>query len=358
MSTDANNLVPDDPQLLQDITELTKESKQQAAQQLNAQLTELYWRIGKRLSEFVLGGERAAYGQQVIRHLSRELTAQHGRGWSAKQLHHCLRFAETFPDEAIVSAVRRQLSWTHIKSLIYVQDALKREFYCQLAIQERWSTRTLAERMDSQLYERTAISNKPEETIQAELTRLEQGEQISQDLLLKDPYVLDFLGLNDSYLERDLEDAILREIQQFLLELGTGFSFIGRQYRIQIDDDDYAIDLLFYNRKLQRLVAIDLKVGRFKPEYKGQMELYLRWLAKNEQQEGEQPPLGIILCAEKKHEQIELLELDAAGIHVAEYLTTLPPKEILQARLQEAMERARLRLAAKTEDEKGVDDEC
>ena len=352
MSPDAKDLIPDDSQLFRDIASLIKDSKQQAAQQLNAQLTELYWRIGKRFSESVLGGERAAYGQQVIRDLSRELTVQHGRGWSAKQLHHCLRFAETFPDFEIVSALRRQLSWTHIKSLIYLDDPLKREFYRQLAVQERWSTRTLAERMDSQLYERTAISNKPEETIQSELTRLEEGGRMSPDLLLKDPYILDFLGLNDSYLERDLEDAILRELQQFLLELGTGFSFIGRQYRIQVDDDDYAIDLLFYNRKLRRLVAIDLKVGRFKPEYKGQMELYLRWLAKHEQQEGEQPPLGIILCAEKKYEQIELLELDAAGIHVAEYLTTLPAKEILQTKLQEAMARARLRLAAKAEDEK------
>jgi hypothetical protein len=188
MNADANNLVPDDSQLLQDITGLIKESKQQAAQQLNAQLTELYWRIGKRLSEFVLGGERAAYGQQVLRHLSKELTAQHGSGWSAKQLHHCLRFAETFPDEAIVSALRRQLSWTHIKSLIYVQDALKREFYCQLAIQERWSTRTLAERMDSQLYERTAISNKPEETIQAELTRLKTGTRAQQGVFPESMY--------------------------------------------------------------------------------------------------------------------------------------------------------------------------
>ena len=356
MSHDVKDLVPDDSQLFRDITSLIKESKQQAVQQLNAQLTELYWRVGKRLSEAVLSGERAAYGQQVIRELSKKLTAQYGRGWSVKQLHHCLRFAEVFPAPEIVYALRRQLSWTHIRRLIYVQDELKREFYRQLAVQERWSTRTLAERMDSQLYERTAISNKPAETIEKELALLEQG-QISPELLLKDPYLLDFLGLNDSYLERDLEDAILRELQQFLLELGTGFSFIGRQYRIQVDDDDYTIDLLFFNRKLRRLVAIDLKVGRFKPEYKGQMELYLRWLAKHEQQEGEASPLGIILCAGKKHEQIELLELDAAGIHVAEYLTTLPPKEVLQLRLQEAMERARLRLAAKAKSLEGIDDD-
>ncbi len=357
MSSDSDRLSADHLALFRDVSQLIGDSRKRAAQHLNSQLTDLYWRIGRRLSVSVLGGERAAYGKKVISRLSGDLTARYGRGWSTKQLHHCLRFAETIPDPEIVSALQRQLSWSHIKALIYVDDGLKREFYRQLAIQERWSTRTLAERMESQLYERTAISNKPEETIRKELARLEKDGLLTQDLLLKDPYILDFLGLNDSYLERDLEDAILRELQKFLLELGTGFSFIGRQYRIQVDDDDYVIDLLFYNRKLRRLVALDLKVGRFKPEYKGQMELYLRWLAKYEQQDGELPPLGIILCAEKKHEQIQLLELDAAGIHVAEYLTELPPKEVLQARLEEAVEQARLRLGAQADEEEGSDNE-
>jgi len=173
---------------------------------------------------------------------------------------------------------------------------------------------------------------------------------MSAQLILKDPYVLDFLELNDSYLEKDLEDAILRDLQQFLLELGSGFTFMARQFRIQVDDDDYYIDLLFYNRKLKRLVALDLKVGRFKPEYKGQMELYLRWLSKYEQEEDENPPLGIILCAGKKQEQIELLELDEAGIHVAEYLTSLPPKAVLAKRLHQAMLDARQRLGTVSEE--------
>jgi predicted nuclease of restriction endonuclease-like (RecB) superfamily len=194
------------------------------------------------------------------------------------------------------------------------------------------------------LYERTALSHKPEETIRQDLDQLRQTQQPSPDFLLKDPYILDFLDLNDRYLEKDLEDAILRDIEQFLLELGVGFTFIARQKRLQIDNDDYYIDLLFYNRKLKRLVAIDLKLGNFKPEYKGQMELYLRWLAKYEQEADEQPPLGIILCAGKKQEQIELLELDKSGIHVAEYLTVLPPKELLQAKLQQAIATARRRL--------------
>lgn len=320
-------------------------AKARAAQHLNAELTELYWQIGHRLSTVVLGGHRGSYGQEAISGLAKRLTEQHGRGWSAKQLRHCLRFSETFADHSIVSALRRQLSWTHLKTVIYLQDPLEREFYVRMATQERWSTRTLAARIDSQLYQRTAISKRPETTIRRELASLEGEGQVSEALLLKDPYLLDFLGLNDSYLEKDLEDAILRELQQFLLELGTGFTFIARQYRIQVDDDDYVIDLLFYNRKLKRLVAIDLKVGRFKPEFKGQMELYLRWLAKHDQEPGESLPLGIILCAGKKHEQIELLELGAAGIHVAEYMTSLPPREMLEARLKQAIQNAKLRIS-------------
>lgn len=337
------------PDLVRDVATLIDEARQRAAQHVNAELTELYWRVGKRLAIEVLGGERAAYGKQIIASLSGELTSRYGRGWTAKQLHHCVRFAEIFPAEEIVSTLCRQLSWSHLRRLIYVEDSTKREFYLTMAKTERWSVRQLAERMDSQLFERTAISRKPDETIRRELAQLQEQGTMSEELVLKESLHSRLPNLNDSYLEKDLEDAILRELQQFLLEMGSGFSFVARQYRIQIDNDDYYIDLLFYNRKLRRLVVIDLKVGSFKPEYKGQMELYLRWLAKNEQEPGEEPPLGIILCAGKKQEQIELLELDAAGIHVAEYLTTLPPREVLQQRLHEAVHNARARLSARQE---------
>jgi len=330
--------------LFAEVKTLIQTAKQQAAVAVNAELTLLYWQVGKRLADEVLKGERADYGKQVIKSLSKQLTQSVGKGWSAQQLRHCLRFSETFPDQEIVYALRRQLSWTHIRSLMYIDDGLKREFYISMATQERWSTRTLAERIDSQLFERTAISKKPDQTISQELKLLRDSGQVNQNLILKDPYVLDFLGLNDSYLEKDLEDAILRELEQFLLELGSGFTFIARQKRLQIDDDDFYIDLLFYNRKLKRLVAIDLKVGRFKAEYKGQMELYLRWLAKHEQEADENPPLGIILCAGKKQEKIELLELDQSGIHVAEYLTVLPPKAELEQTLHQAVINAKLRL--------------
>jgi predicted nuclease of restriction endonuclease-like (RecB) superfamily len=336
-------LQPSEP-LFQEIRQLIDAAKQRAAVAINTEITLLYWQIGHRIQTEILQGQRAEYGKQIIASLSQQLTQAYGKGWSEKHLRHCLRLVETFPDDQIVSTLCRQLSWSHLRMFIYMDDLLKREFYIEFTQLEHWSVRQLQERINSMLYERTALSRKPEDTIRHDLEELRQTRQISPDLLLKDPYILDFLDLSDRYLEKDLEDAILRDIEQFLLELGAGFTFIARQKRLQIDNDDYYIDLLFYNRKLKRLVAIDLKLGNFKPEYKGQMELYLRWLAKYEQETDEQPPLGIILCAGKKQEQIELLELDKSGIHVAEYLTVLPPKEVLQAKLQQAIATARRRL--------------
>lgn len=335
--------------LLNEVRNLIDSARERAAAAVNAELSLLYWRIGHRIRAEVLGGARAEYGRQVIASLAGALTAEYGRGWSEQQLRHCLRVAEVFQDEAILSAVRRELSWTHIKTLMYVDDPLRREFYLELCRLERWSSRQLQERMDSMLFERSAISRKSADAIGHDLAQMRQERRVQPDVLLKDPYVLDFLGLNDHYLEKDLEDAILREMQQFLLELGAGFTFVARQKRLQIDNDDFYIDLLFYNRKLKRLVAIELKLGSFKAEYKSQMELYLRWLAKHEQEPDELPPLGIILCAGKKQEQIELLELDRSGIHVAEYLTVLPSRETLRAKLHQSIETARLRLRAKPE---------
>ncbi|MEM7391875.1 MAG: PDDEXK nuclease domain-containing protein, partial [Verrucomicrobiota bacterium] len=212
--------------------------------------------------------------------------------------------------------------------------------------------RTLRDKIRSMLFERTAISKKPEEVARAELAELRTEEQLSPDLVFRDPYILDFLGLHDRYLEKDLEDAILRELETFLLELGDGFAFLARQRRIQIDADDFYLDLLFYHRPLKRLIAIDLKLGDFKAEYKGQMELYLRWLAKHEQQAGEESPLGLILCAGKKEEQIELLELGQSGIHVAEYLTELPARELLEQKLHKAIEVSRARFEGKEGEDK------
>ncbi|MBX3170461.1 MAG: DUF1016 family protein [Candidatus Eremiobacteraeota bacterium] len=331
--------------LINKVSELIESSRQKVAASVNAELTLLYWRIGRLLQSEIATGGRADYGKQVVAGLSSSLTQEYGRGWGKRQLHYCIRLSEAFPEE-IVHTVCAQLSWSHLRLLVSMDEPVKRAFYLQMATTEHWSVRQLNERIQSMLFERTAISRKPEETIELELAKL-QDQQLSTDLILKDPYLLDFLGLNDHYLEKDLEDAILRELEQFLLELGSGFTFVARQKRLQIDDDDFYLDLLFYNRKLKRLVAIELKIGDFRPEYKGQMELYLRWLARHEQEPSEEAPIGIILCAGKKQEQIELLELDKSGIHVAEYLTVLPPRDILQARFRRAIETAQLSMEAK-----------
>ena len=331
-------------QFVTDVSTLIHQAKQRAAVAVNSELTLLYWQVGQRINQYVLGGERADYGKQVVATLSKALTAQFGRGWSRRSLFKMIQFAEVYPNVEIVHALRTQLSWTHIRQLLVIDEPIKRDFYATMAIQERWSTRTLDERIGALLFERTAISKKPDETIVAELTQLRESGQYNQDLLLKDPYILDFLELNDRYLEKDLEDAILRDIEQFLLELGAGFTFVARQKRIQIDNDDFYIDLLFYNRKLKRLVAIDLKMEKFKHSHKSQMELYLNWLKKYETEANENPPLGIILCTSKKQEQIELLGIEGSDIHVAEYLTQLVSIEQLEQRLQHSIAKAKQRL--------------
>ena len=330
--------------LFHEIKTLIDAARQRAAVAVNVELTLLYWQVGQRIQTELLKGERAEYGKQVLPKLATQLTNLYGKGWTQRNLANMVRFGECFSDQDILHALSAKLSWTHFRILIGIDDPLKRDFYAQMAEMEGWSTRILSERIDAMLFERSALSKKPEETIRLELQALAAKGDLTPAMVLKDPYVLDFLELNDHYLEKDLEDAILRELEQFLLELGSGFTFIARQKRLQIDNDDFYIDLLFYKRRLKRLIAIDLKLGNFKAEYKGQMELYLRWLAKYEQEEGEQPPLGIILCAGKKQEQIELLELDQASIHVADYLTELPPREVFQAKLHSAIASARKRL--------------
>lgn len=332
--------------LLADLRQLIDHARQAAAVAVNVSLTMLYWRMGRRIREEALRHKRADYGERIVATLSRQLAAEYGRGFEEKNLRRMVQFAEAFPEEAIVATLWRQLSWSHFRELLPLKRPLQRDFYAEMCRIEGWSVRTLASRIDSMLYERTALSRKPEALIRQELAALRARGEVTPALVLKDPYVLDFVGLADRYVERDLEDAILRELEGFLLELGAGFSFVARQKRLQIDGEDFYIDLLFYNRRLRRLVALDLKLGRFRHAYKSQMELYLRWLNKHERQPGEEAPLGIILCADKGQEQIELLELDASGIHVAEYLTELPPREVLHRRLQAAIESAQARFKA------------
>jgi predicted nuclease of restriction endonuclease-like (RecB) superfamily len=255
-----------------------------------------------------------------------------------------MQFAKSFSDKENVVSLIRQLSWTHILAIIPIEDPVKRDFYIQMCIHEKWSVRTFRERINSMLYERTAISKKPEETVKKDLKKLEKEQKINPDLVFRDPYFLDFLGLSDSYSEKDLENAILAELQKFIIELGSDFAFLSRQKRISIDNRDYYIDLLFYHRRLKSLVAIDLKIGEFDAAYKGEMELYLSYLRKHETVEGENFPIGLILCTGKNEEHIELMELEKSNIKVAEYLPVLPSKEILKNRLHRAIEIAHNKL--------------
>ena len=343
------NKIEQHQDLFAEIKALIEQTKQQIAIAINSTITTLYWEIGNRIRNDVLQNKRAKYGEEIVKHLSVNLTEQYGKGWSEKHLRHCLRFAETFPDSQIVSALQRQLTWTHIKFILYIDDDLKREFYIEMCKLERWSTRVLENRINSMLYERTAISRKPEETIKHDLELLKNEQRLTPDLVFRDPYFLDFLGLRDKYSEKDLEAAIIVELQNFIIEFGSDFAFMDRQKRISVDNEDYYLDLLFYHRRLKCLIAIDLKLGKFQAAHKGQMELYLRWLDKNMKIEGENTPIGLILCAGKSKEHIELLQLENSNIKIADYLTQLPEKQLFEQKLRNAIDIAKLRLEAKNE---------
>lgn len=327
--------------LVSDIKQLIEQSRNRVAVQVNSAATILYWNIGKRIRKEVLKGQRAEYGKRVLPELGKELTATFGRGWGEQQLRHCIRCAEVFTDERILYTLCTELSWSHIRQLMFIDDKLKRDFYTEMCRMEHWSVRQLGERIDSMLYERTAISKKPDETIAHDIELLRSEKQLTTDMALRDPLILDFLGLQDTYSEKDLESAILANLQSFIMELGSDFAFLARQKRITIDNVDYYMDLLFFHRKLRRLIVIELKLGRLKVEHKSQIELYLRWLDKHERGADENPPIGILLCAEKSDSLIELLELGKSGIHVAQYLTELPEKKVLEAQLAKSIQKAK-----------------
>ncbi|WP_315045168.1 YhcG family protein [Capnocytophaga sputigena] len=320
--------------LITDLRTLINEARNKVALIVNTEITLLYWHIGKRINEEVLGNQRAEYGKQIVSTVSTQLTKEYGRGFELRNLRRMMQFAELFPDFQIVAPLARQLSWSHFIELLSIKNDLGREFYLTMAASENWSIRTLRNKIDSMLYERTAISSKPEEVIKTELANLRDNEILSPDLVFKSPYFLEFTGLKGVYSEKSLEDSLLVHIEHFILELGVGFTFVERQKRMIIDGEDFYLDLLFYHRKLRRLVAIELKLGKFKAAYKGQMELYLRWLEKHEMEAGEESPIGLLLCTEGSEEQIELLQLDQTGIRVAQYMTELPSRVLLYQQLQ------------------------
>lgn len=335
------------PVLLNEIRGLIAEARGHVASTANATLTMLYWKVGQRIRTEVLRDQRAAYGERIVASVGRQLSAEYGAGFEEKNLRRMMRFSEAFPDQQIVASLMRQLSWTHFLELLPLKEPLQREFYAEMCRVQRWSVRALRSKIGGMLFERTALSRKPVKLARKELVALRDEDRFSTDLVLRDSYLLDFLGLKEAYQERDLEAAILREMERFILELGSGFAFLSRQKRFTLDGEDFHIDLLFYQRDLRRLVVVELKLDRFRPEHKGQMELYLRWLDKHERKAGEEVPIGTILCSGKDRGRIELLELDKTGIHVAEYLTALPPREIMQSKLQEAVALSRAKIERK-----------
>ncbi len=330
--------------LLHEIRALIEDARRQVAHAVNAGLTITYWQIGKRLLTENLTDGRGEYGQKILATLSAELVREFGKGFSYSALTRMTRFAEQFPDERILATLLQELTWSHFTLLLPLKDPLAREFYAEMCRAERWSVRTLRQKIGGMLFERTALSKNSSEVVRQELATLRDG-QMTPDMVFRDPYLLDFLGLSGAYSEKDLEAAILREMESFLLEMGNGFCFVERQKRMSVGKDDFYLDLLFYHRHLRRLVAIELKLESFQPSHKGQMELYLRWLDKHERAAGEEPPIGLILCASADAEQVELLQLDEASIRVAEYLVELPPVAVLRERLHRAIEHARERTA-------------
>lgn len=328
--------------IISDIRNLIEQSRHQVAAAVNAGMTLMYWHIGERINREILGGERAAYGKQIVATVSQQLTEEYGGSqFSVKNLNRMRLFAERFPDLSIWTPLVSKLSWSHFLQVISIDDNLKRQFYLTMAADQRWSKRTLKAKIDGMLYERTAIAKQPDEVILHDLELLRDEREMSADLAFHDPYFLDFLGLEGEYSEKDLESAIVGELQKFITEMGNDFAFMARQKRISVDNEDYYIDLLFFNRRLRCMVAIDLKLTDFKAAYKGQMELYLRWLEKHEMLEGENKPIGLILCTGKNEEHVELMHLHESNIRVAEYLMKLPDKKLLEQKLQKAVEIAK-----------------
>ena len=328
---------PNEHFLFSELAQMIEQSQQQAFIAVNSTLTQLFWRVGNRINQEILQHKRAEYGKQIVPTVSVQLVAQYGRNYEEKNLRRMLQFAEQFTDFSIVVPLARHLSWSHFLILLPIKNQEAKLFYAQKAASETMGKRELRKRIAEKAFERTALAN----------LQTTSSSLIIPKNTFKDPYLLDFLELQNTYLEVDLENAILRELESFMLELGKGFAFVERQKRMIIDGEDFYLDLLFYHRKLRRLVAVELKIDKFHAKYKGQMELYLKWLNRYERQEGEEAPIGLILCAETSREQVELLEMHKDGIMVAEYWTELPSKKELEDKLHCALLEAKERLERK-----------
>jgi len=323
----------DENSLFQRVSAIIENRRNRAGAYANREVTLMYWEIGRYINMAVLDGGRAEYGKRIVSALATQLTAKYGRTFELRNLRRMMQFAGYFADFEIVSALATQLSWTHFVEILPIKSAEARLYYANEAARRRLGTKELRAQISRKAYERREIAN----------SRLSEESSVPFNVF-KDPYLLDTLGLKENFLEADLEKAIITELEKFILEFGHGFTFVERQKRMIIDGEDIVLDLLFFNRILKRLVAVELKLGVFKAAYKGQMELYLKWLDRYERQEGEKTPIGIILCATASREKIELLEMDKAGIAVAEYWAHLPPKAEFETKIKTLLIETRERL--------------
>jgi len=319
--------------LFSNVAQIIEQRKINIVSTANNQIVLMFWEIGRYINSAILGLERAEYGKRIVVTVSQQLVQKYGNQFDNINLRRMMQFANQFDDEQIVVTVSRQLTWSHILALLPLKTMEEKLYYAEEVHKGLLGVRDLRHIIARKAFLRRNNAN-------LQLTR---QSKIPFNAF-KDPVILDTLGLKDNFLEGDLEQAILRDIENFILEFGVGFTFVARQKRVSIDDDDYKIDLLFYNRDMRRLVAIDLKIGKFKPSHKGQMELYLNWLNQNDRREGEEAPIGLILCTDANRKVAELMELDKSGIAVAEYWTKLPPKEQFESKIQEIMAEAKERL--------------
>jgi predicted nuclease of restriction endonuclease-like (RecB) superfamily len=307
--------------LFGDVAGLIDGARTRAAAAVNSELVMLYWSVGKRVHEDVLGGERAEYGQAVVKRLAERLTERYGRGWSRRNLEKMVHLAEWLPELEKCETLSPKLSWSHLFELLTIPDQQKRDFYAAFAVHERWSVRTLRTKIAGKLYERTVAARGSADGLGADLAAMSSTGGVEPSLAFRDPYVLDFLGLPSEHSEADLERGILDEMQRFLLELGVGFAFVERQKRMTVDGRDYRLDLLLYHITLRCYVALELKTRPLEPGDYGQMMLYLRWLNAHQRHDGDAAPIGLILCTQKGPEQVALLGLDSGEVRAAQYVT-------------------------------------
>jgi len=327
------DLINSEQILYDDVSTMIEQSKRVIYTQASSTTILLFWKIGLRINNDILQNKRADYGKKIVSKLSTQLTEKYGSSFAVRNLRRMMQFAEQFLDFEIVSKPSTLLSWSHFIEILPLKTMDAKLFYLNEASRSLVGVMQLRDMINRRAYERKEIAD----------TQISSVSPIPIGTF-KDPYLFDVLGIKDEYLEADLEEAILRELEKFILEFGRGFAFVGRQKRMIIDGRDHWLDLLFYNRDLRRLVAVELKIGRFEAAHNGQMKLYLGWLDQNERREGEETPVGIILCSESGREEIEYLKLDRDGIMVAEYWTTLPPKAEFDKKIQTILAETRERM--------------